>query len=325
MQAGQHRSCPIQPRVRLDSESLPQKLFLVSAPAERPSTRAAQYPRVTRHAKARLQDDVRPRDRAKTGAAWRIARKHSSFAGLDWKIAILAVLPATLPVWLCAGWKPTRRDRQDAYLPRCFHLPTQNCPKTESRICSTSTTPITSPTARNASLRSTATYSGDNLWPSAAPARSHDSNARRRQSRCRALIATVLSGLRFCLVMRARISFCSSGRPSPVMHETRKAVKLFQSLSSGKSLLFKTTISLELPARSSKCEGLGALRSAMCRRKSASCSDLSVRTIPSRSSSLAEGRRPAVSSKRIGRPSRFAVSSMVSRVVPCISLTITRS
>src|SRR6266550_3153900 len=117
MPAGRHRSCPIQPRVRLDSESLPQKRFLVSVAAEKNSAGAGQYRHGTRHAKARLQDDVRPRDRAKTGAAWRIARKHSSFAGLDWNIPILAMLPAKLPAWLCAGWKPMRRDRQDAYLP----------------------------------------------------------------------------------------------------------------------------------------------------------------------------------------------------------------
>ena len=42
-------------------------------------------------------------------------------------------------------------------------------------------------------------------------------------------------------------------------------------------------------------------------------------------SSFSEARRPAVSSKRIGTPSRFTVSSIVSRVVPWVSLTITRS
>ena len=36
-------------------------------------------------------------------------------------------------------------------------------------------------------------------------------------------------------------------------------------------------------------------------------------------------RKPAVSSKRIGTPSKLTVSSIVSRVVPCVSLTITRS
>src|SRR5438445_559882 len=109
-----------------------------------------------------------------------------------------------------------KEQRPDESLIAILHLPMQNCPKTESRIWSTPTAPMTSPTARNASLTSTATYSGGNPWPSAVRAQSHDSNARRRQSRCRVLIATVLSGLRFCFVIRARISFCSSGRPSPV-------------------------------------------------------------------------------------------------------------
>src|SRR5437870_1462719 len=154
-----------------------------------------------------------------------------------------------------------KEQRPDESLIAVLHLPMQNCPKTESRIWSTPTAPMTSPTARNASLTSTATYSGGNPWPSAVRAQSHDSNARRRQSRCRVLIATVLSGLRFCFVIRARISFCSSGRPSPVAHEIRGAWKFFQSLSSGKSLLFKMTISLESPAVSPKCGGLGALRS----------------------------------------------------------------
>src|SRR5947209_18786759 len=64
-----------------------------------------------------------------------------------------------------------------------YHLPIQNWLKTESRICSTSTTPMTSPTARNAISRSIATYSDDTCWLRAVRARSHDSKARRRQSR----------------------------------------------------------------------------------------------------------------------------------------------
>src|SRR4029450_9555140 len=152
-----------------------------------------------------------------------------------------------------------KEQRPDESLVAIFHLPIQNCPKNESRICSTSTATINYPTARNASLRSTATYSGDSVLPTAARARSHDSNARRRQSRCRVLIATLLSGLRFCLVIRARIFFCNCGRPSPVTQEILRARKFFQSLFSGRSLLFKTTISFASPARSSKCGGRGGL------------------------------------------------------------------
>src|SRR5438067_756170 len=95
-----------------------------------------------------------------------------------------------------------KQKRPDESFVGIFHLPMQNCPKTESRICSTSTAPITSPTARNASFRSAARYSGDSRWLIAARARSPDSNARRRQSRWRVLIATALSGLRFCWAMR---------------------------------------------------------------------------------------------------------------------------
>jgi hypothetical protein len=41
-----------------------------------------------------------------------------------------------------------------------LHLPMQNCPKSESRISSTFSTPVISPTARSAARRSTAIYSG---------------------------------------------------------------------------------------------------------------------------------------------------------------------
>ena len=108
-------------------------------------------------------------------------------------------------------------------------------------------------------------------------------------------------------------------------HEIRNAGKSFQSLSSGKSLLFKTTISFGSLVAPLKCGGFGELRSAMCSRKSANCSDFCVRSIPARSSSFSDARKPAVSSNRIGTPFKLIVSSIVSRVVPCVSLTITRS
>ena len=55
------------------------------------------------------------------------------------------------------------------------HLPMQNWPKTESRICSTPIAPITSPTARNASFRSTEKYSGASPSFIVLRARSHAS------------------------------------------------------------------------------------------------------------------------------------------------------
>ena len=93
--------------------------------------------------------------------------------------------------------------------------------------------------------------------------------------------------------------------------------EILQSLSSGKSLLFKTTISFGSLVAPLKSAGFGELRSAMCSRKSASCNDFCVRSIPARSRSLSEARKPAVSSNRIGTPSRLTVSSIISRVVPC--------
>src|SRR5437660_287519 len=43
-----------------------------------------------------------------------------------------------------------KEQRPDESLIAVLHLPMQNCPKTESRIWSTPTAPMTSPTARNA-------------------------------------------------------------------------------------------------------------------------------------------------------------------------------
>src|SRR5438552_17698494 len=100
-----------------------------------------------------------------------------------------------------------KEQRPDESLIAILHLPMQNCPKTEWRIWTTPTAPMTSPTARNASLTSTATYSGGNPLPSAVRAQSHDSNAGRRPARGRRWVAVVLSGLCLYVVVRCSIAF----------------------------------------------------------------------------------------------------------------------
>ncbi len=100
--------------------------------------------------------------------------------------------------------------------------------------------------------------------------RSHASSARRRQSRCRELIATVFSGCKFCLVDPGEYCFFQFGQTFPRRAGDAQAHQGFSShCASGRSLLFRSTISFPFSVCFSKCGGFGAFRSTMCSRKSA--------------------------------------------------------
>jgi hypothetical protein len=145
----------------------------------------------------------------------------------------------------------------------------QNWLNTESRICSTSTTPMTSPTARSAWSRSTATYSpGQSLaqrlrarsawFQGAAETIAMTSINRDRAFRSQILLANACQNFLFQL----RQSVFGHARNS-------QCREILPVLSSGKSLLFKITISFGSLVAPLKCGGFGELRSAMWSRKSA--------------------------------------------------------
>jgi hypothetical protein len=71
--------------------------------------------------------------------------------------------------------------------------------------------------------------------------------------------------------------------------------------------------------------GSGFEASATSRRRSAFWIWWTVRWMPWDSMESEEERMPAVSMRRMGRPWRLMVSSMVSRVVPAVSETMARS
>src|SRR5438874_4670180 len=103
-------------------------------------------------------------------------------------------------------------------------------------------------------------------------------------------MASAFSGRKFCLLVRESISFSRSAKPSPVTQEIRSALLFFHSGCSAKSLLFRTRISFPSTV-CANCSGDAVVRSTICRRKSAFCSERSVRAIPSRSLQKAEDRK----------------------------------
>ena len=123
---------------------------------------------------------------------------------------------------------------------------------------------------------------------------------------------------------------CSDGRlesrPNPQAGKPAQQALEFQLR--GKSILLRTRMRF-LPANSarnfSSASVNGSEASNTCKINSAFCKLSRLRRIPSTSISSRASRNPAVSMNTTGNPRMFAVSSMVSRVVPGIGETMARS
>ena len=123
----------------------------------------------------------------------------------------------------------------------------------------------------------------------------------------------------------SRMESDKRSKPPPVVQESLTASIPVHDRCSPRSVLFSTSRCWAVVAGSTPSGGRGLLASAISSNKSAASICLTVLWIPSTSIWSSDSRIPAVSTSRSGIPRRLMISSIVSRVVPAMSLTMARS
>ncbi len=213
------------------------------------------------------------------------------------------------------------------------HLPTQNLSNMRSTTSSRTVRPVSSPRAWRASSASVSTASGVRPLSAASSAARSASAARRTASAWRALVSISPAGAAGSgkSLATSRASESSPSRVRALSSTTASKPRGSSSGDSrrGRSHLFITATAwrarLAAAQVSPSASASGCEPSYTARAKSALSAASSARRTPRRSASPSALRSPAVSVSLTSTPPSRAFSSIVSRVVPGLAVTMARS